>query len=151
MLSGRTTMNWVLLLPLGPWLVHSKAVVETCWLLSWADSTLLVDSQSWEPWWSKFLHGTHERKMNTEGCFVVEWGTRVWCQLKAGRSSLWHFRRHLGWERCLQLWDSNPSPLRNMILGGIVSWDKLYLKLTMIKKSIKSLKIDSSSGAKERR
>lgn len=40
---------------------------------------------------------------------------------------------------------------RNKMLGSIGSWDRLYLKPTVIKKSIKSLKVDSFSGAKEQR
>lgn len=91
--------------------------------------------------------------MDKKGCFVVEWGNLHMMSSKGWCSTLWHFRRHLllRWESCMQLWDSNLLVNHHLELWywEVSGHGTNYLKLIVIKESIRSLKVDRSSGAKE--
>lgn len=97
-------------------------------------------------------------KMNKKGCLVVEWRILTWCQVEAECSHLWHYRK------------TSPATVRKFLAslrlckllvnhhGDIGCWEVLGRETECIQRrrwqrsqSIKSLKVDSSSGAKEQR
>lgn len=130
--------------------------LETCWLFSWVGPTL--DSQS-KPWQSRFLHGKHSQERRWTRKAVLWWN---------GGSS-----HGVKWRRCSRLWHyrkTSPATVRKFLAslrlcnllvnhhGDIGCWEVLGRETECIQRrqwqrsqSIKSLKVDSSSGAKEQR